>query len=139
MIEVLKAFSSLAILTVPLLMSQPAIAEPTLESNCEYIRRNINSRLPKGINLNRSAITEVSINGQSNRECVVYGNETAIQYALQDYRTIPAEGLELPNGTFTIHGRTYPEALYYGWNKSYIPLEGGNAIVILTDSASARY
>ncbi len=135
----LKAFSLLAISTVVVLMSPPAIAVFTPESDCEYIRRNINSRLPKGINLSRSTVTEVSINGQSNRQCVVYGNETAIQYAWQDYRTIPARGLALPNGTFTIHGRTYPEVLYYGWDKSYIPLEGGSAIVILTDSASARY
>jgi hypothetical protein len=135
----LKAFSSLAISTAVLLMSSPAIAVITPESNCEYIRRNINSRLPKGINLERSAITEVSINGKSSRECVMYGNETAIQYAWQDYRTIPEKGLVLPNGTFTIDGRTYREELYYGWNKSYIPLEGARAIVILTDSASARY
>ncbi len=138
MMVALKAFSLLAISTVALLVSPPAIAQFTPESNCEYIRRNINSRLPKGINLDRSAVKEVSINGHIDRHCIVYGNETAIQYAWQDYQTIPKRGLALPNGTFTIDGRTYPEELYYGWDKSYIRL-GGSAIEILTDSASARY
>jgi hypothetical protein len=138
-----KAFSLLAISAVFFSISSPAIAgfSPGYgNTECEFIRRNINSRLPKGINLNRSVVRDVVINGHSSRECIVYGNATAIEYTWNDYRrTIPNQGLELPNGTYTLDGRTYPESLYYGWNESYIPLENGNAIIILTDSASARH
>jgi hypothetical protein len=139
---IIKTFSLLAIAAAVLSISSPAIAGFTPghgEADCEYIRRNINSRLPKGINLDRSVVREISINGRSSRECIVYGNPTAIQYAWNDYRqTIPKRGLALPNGTYTLEGRTYPETLYYGWDESYIPFEDGNAIVILTDSGSAR-
>jgi hypothetical protein len=83
-------------------------------------------------------VTEVSINGGRSRECVVYGNATAIQYAWNDYRTLPKDGLGLPYGTHTHNGRTYPETLFYGWRESYIPLKGGSAIIILTDLASIR-
>jgi hypothetical protein len=138
----LKAFPLLAVSAVlSISSSSPAMAGFTPghgKAECEYIRRNINSRLPKGINLSHSVVTEVSINGGRSRECVVYGNATAIQYAWNDYQTMPERGLALPYGTYTHDGRTYPETLFYGWKNSYRPLEGGSAIVILTDSASAR-
>jgi hypothetical protein len=138
----IKTFCFLAIAGTVLLISSPGIAgfiPEHGEASCEYIRRNINSRLPKGINLDRSVVKEVSINGRSSRECIVYGNPTALQHAWSDYRqAIPKQGLALSNGTYTLDGHTYPETLYYGWNESYIPFENGNAILVLSDSGSAR-
>ena len=31
-----------------------------------------------------------------------------------------------------------PQTLFYGWDASYIALEGSSSIVVLTDSASTR-
>jgi hypothetical protein len=129
----LKAFAllTISVATLSSLSSLPASAGflPGYGvKECEYIRRNINSRLPKGINLNRSVVTEVTVRGKTSRECVVYGNEVAIRYALDDYRTLPDSGVRLPNGTDT---------LYYGWKGSYVNA-GKSAIIILTDSGTAR-
>lgn len=130
----LKAFALLTIsvatlLSLPSLPAKAGFTPGHGVKECEYIRRNINSRLPKGVNLNRSIVTEVSVEGKTSRECVVYGDEVAIRYALDDYRTLPTNGLGLPNGTDT---------LFYGWKGSYILIEGKSAIIILTDSGTAR-
>jgi len=99
---------------------------------CEYVRHHINSRLPKGIKLSHSEVTEVSIDGRRSRKCVVYGNATAIQAAWNDYKTLPATGLEIFTGrTSTYNGRTSREILLiYGGDMSYIALEGSSAIVV---------
>jgi hypothetical protein len=135
------ALSTISVITLLSLSSQPAKAGFSPghgTEECEYIRRNINSRLPKGVNLTRSVATEVTVKGYTGRECVVYGDETAIRYALNDYRKIPAVGLSLPNGTDTREGRTLPKYLIYGWSGSYEVIESGTAIIILTDSSEAR-
>ena len=81
----LKAFPLLAISAVlSIASSSPAMAgfsPRQRKAECEYVRRNINSRLPQAINLSQSEVKEVSINGHRSRECVVYGNATAIQSA----------------------------------------------------------
>jgi hypothetical protein len=86
MMPSIKTSSLLAITAAVLSISSPGIAGFTPghgDADCDYVRRNINSRLPKGINLDRSVVREISINGRTSRECIVYGNPTAIQYAWQ--------------------------------------------------------
>jgi hypothetical protein len=138
----LKAFalSTISVITLLSLSSQPAKASFSSggTEECEYIRRNINSRLPKGVNLTRSVVTEVTVKGYTGRQCVVYGDEAAIRYALNDYRKLPTVGLSLPNGTITREGKTLPNYLIYGWSGSYKVIESGTAIIILTDSSAAR-
>jgi hypothetical protein len=68
--------------------ASPALAI-TPKDKCEYVRRNINTLLPRGVNLNSSYVYDQTT-------CVLGGPQQAVVKTVQAIKNFPPSGVRLP-------------------------------------------
>jgi hypothetical protein len=105
-------------------LAAPALAI-TPKEECEYVRRDFNRYLPKGVNFEGSSPVPASeryITG-----CILVGGGNAVPDAIRAARTFPRTGAVIPLGN--------NDCIYYGFSISIISKTG---IYTGTDSCAAR-
>jgi hypothetical protein len=124
----MKSLANLALLfgvtVCGLSLAAPALAI-TPKEECEYVRRDFNTYLPKGVNFEGSSpvlASERYITG-----CILVGGGNAVPDAIRAAKTFPRTGVSIPLGN--------NNCIYYGFSIRIISKTG---IYTGTDSCAAR-
>jgi hypothetical protein len=124
----MKSLANLVLLfgftTCGLSLVTPALAI-TPEEECEYVRRDFNGYLPRGVNFEVSS--PVLDSGQYIEGCILVGGDNAVPDAIRAARTFPSGGVTIPLDN--------NNCLYYGFSIRIISKTG---IYTGTDSCAAR-